>query len=72
MLYVLATRRSVKTMSAINSTSRRLREDEKGGSGDGSWKDWQVNVEWLRERHKMVRVSSLIKWSTPSVNRLTW
>ena len=35
-------------------------------------RDWHSFQEWLGERHKTVRVSSLIKWSTPSIDRTTW
>ena len=34
------------------STTRRSHED-KGGSGDKRWKDWQANVEWTWERIRL-------------------
>ena len=58
-----------------STKARREQEMRRSGphrSGKKKRKNRQANQDWLRERHKMVRVSSLIKWSTPSINRTTW
>ena len=53
---------------AIHPREKKGGNETKKTGGDESFS----KAEWLRERHKKVRATNSIKWSTPSINRMTW